>query len=744
MQEPIPPPISSTVLSSSPATLDPSSILSLLSSTKNAIILFPLLNLVLTSPSPTPALVTRTAILIDIVLHYITCHTPSPASIVANYFGSSLAPHLLPFLTSALTYIVAPPPDSASDATYDAKSQLLSLLIRLVSIDVLYQPTYTTTSERRATLPSVPPLLHTLFHQIPPTLAHAFATSTLALFLDPPRPPPNSGAALHTSRLRLLFQTHQAEPPPAVHTLSPTFLVAEQYQHPIHATLLPTVTPQSLVATTIAISSSLVALPFRLLALLLSSYPSATTSLPPHTIATPPNNVIKISPSILADLQVALFLSLCHLRRGPATPNAFYDALRTLDNERPTLSSTLSPGASFGDAAEEEGFVNSSLNLAQLHTTSSLTCSFERLFATFAATVHDEQSCLLMYTAMQASASFTSLVTARSDLDLLVLPLLQNVYAASQPRYKRRPGGYRNPRQLYLIMIVLLKFSQDYAFAENAFERITLAPAATAFYEERSLTNINLGSLMFLSLIRCVTHNLNRSRDAYLLENSLAVLHNLSPHIKSIHAYTATRLVSFLVSATRATRKQADSAMAREAAEGAARSIDAALHGDRIRSNVQLVYALVHRQRDIEEALGMRESCDEMPLARIRAVLAAVDGWFDATGSSAEQILAELDARVGEIALKVRQQEASPVTSFSASVGAASVFSYTEDEDSEVFFVPYCLEVIVENTTANCISFEPYDNIKLFDVEQRQAPTQAEVDVPATATPGIYVEVSNV
>ena len=108
-------------------------------------------------------------------------------------------------------------------------------------------------------------------------------------------------------------------------------------------------------------------------------------------------------------------------------------------------------------------------------------------------------------------------VTARSDLDRLMLPLLRNLYASTQRGANRKPSGYRNVRQLYLVAIVMLKFSQEYSFGDDAFQRIRLA--CVGWYENHNLQDVSLGSLIYLVLIRAITANLNTMRDEYLLSN---------------------------------------------------------------------------------------------------------------------------------------------------------------------------------------------------------------------------------
>jgi hypothetical protein len=63
------------------------------------------------------------------------------------------------------------------------------------------------------------------------------------------------------------------------------------------------------------------------------------------------------------------------------------------------------------------------------------------------------------------------------------------------------------------------------------------------WFRECPLTNISLGSLMIIVLLRAIQHNLAGPRDAYLHTNCLAPLANTAPHASGLHPYAASRLV---------------------------------------------------------------------------------------------------------------------------------------------------------------------------------------------------------
>jgi hypothetical protein len=71
------------------------------------------------------------------------------------------------------------------------------------------------------------------------------------------------------------------------------------------------------------------------------------------------------------------------------------------------------------------------------------------------------------------------------------------------------------------------------------------------FYKERHLSNISLGSLVILCMLRVLTYNVSRARDAYLLSNCSAVLLNLAGQAEKVHEYTALRMTNVLHSILR-------------------------------------------------------------------------------------------------------------------------------------------------------------------------------------------------
>ena len=129
------------------------------------------------------------------------------------------------------------------------------------------------------------------------------------------------------------------------------------------------------------------------------------------------------------------------------------------------------------------------------------------------------------------TGSFAAFVGARADLDTLLEPILRRLYAVAEQR---------SCAQLYVLSIVALTFSHDAGFCDDAFARVTL-PAPPAWYRERVLRGVNLGSLCVLCALRCVVFSVRALRDGYLASNVFAILLNLSPHARDVHEYARLR-----------------------------------------------------------------------------------------------------------------------------------------------------------------------------------------------------------
>ncbi|KAH1227042.1 Dymeclin [Glycine max] len=157
----------------------------------------------------------------------------------------------------------------------------------------------------------------------------------------------------------------------------------------------------------------------------------------------------------------------------------------------------------------------------------------------------DETAVLLLYSFLQGNSTFLEYVLVRTDLDTLLMPILEALYDA------RRMTAY----QIYMLLIILLILSQDTSF--NAGIHKLILPTVP-WYKERLLHQSSLGSLMVIILIRTIQYNLSKLRDVYLHTTCLATLANMAPHVHRLSAYASQRLVSLFDMLSRKYNKLAD------------------------------------------------------------------------------------------------------------------------------------------------------------------------------------------
>jgi hypothetical protein len=391
-----------------------------------------------------------------------------------------------------------------------------------------------------------------------------------------------------------------------------------------------------------------------------------------------------------------------------------------------------------------------------------LTVNFEALFEAFGQTSHTEPGALLLYTLLQTSSTFAQSIAVRSDLDTLILPLLRTLYfatsihfhVAAQQDYSSTNGGghrrpssnnsrrsssrsdvsqasgtsvlsirdcpYRSQSQLYVIIILLLLFSQDASFGADAFRRCTVA--TVPWYKERYLKDISLGSILILSLLRGLAFNLNRQQDAFLLSNCCAVLMNLSPAIVDLHDYAAMRLTSLTVSILKRYLKlkmenpdnneddlSTPTSMYGEASRTLLCALKHCLCPKNIGKNLHLIYALVYHQADFNRIFSSKEcSFTKGEISRIQTVMATCAKLIEEDGSArtAARALKILTDNVDQIQMAVadRRKRAEPED---------FTFTYEEEADPEIFFVPYVWEVVVCVVTSASIEWNK-NRIQVF------------------------------
>ncbi|XVF66613.1 hypothetical protein PTKIN_Ptkin10aG0051100 [Pterospermum kingtungense] len=200
---------------------------------------------------------------------------------------------------------------------------------------------------------------------------------------------------------------------------------------------------------------------------------------------------------------------------------------------------------------------------------------FASLFDTLGMFLADETAVLFLYSLVQGNSDFLEYVLVRTDMDTLLMPILETLYNASR----------RTSNQIYMLLIILLILSQDSSFNSSIHKMIL---PGVPWYKEHLLHQTSLGSLMVIILIRTVQYNLSKLRDVYLHTTCLATLANMAPHVHRLSAYASQRLVNLFHMLSRKYNKLVE--LRDDKLQTRAMST-----GDSLVEDV-VVYAIMHRQ----------------------------------------------------------------------------------------------------------------------------------------------------
>lgn len=161
----------------------------------------------------------------------------------------------------------------------------------------------------------------------------------------------------------------------------------------------------------------------------------------------------------------------------------------------------------------------------------SFKIDFSGLYQTLCRITHLDQTTLLLYLLLHRNEKFYKFVMAQPNLQELVIPILQILYNAPDS----------SSHHIYMSLIVLLILSEDDGFNKSVHQ---IMLKNIQWYTERSISEISLGGLLILVIIRTVQYNMLKVRDKYLHTNCLACLANMSSQFRYLHQYVSQRLVS--------------------------------------------------------------------------------------------------------------------------------------------------------------------------------------------------------
>ncbi|XP_040013663.1 dymeclin [Xiphias gladius] len=391
------------------------------------------------------------------------------------------------------------------------------------------------------------------------------------------------------------------------------------------------------------------------------------------------------NPLPLSNQSLLLLLVLANLTDGPDWPNPYRQAITCFRNTQDT----------------------SSLSVEQPHT---FQINFNSLYTALCEQQCSDQATLLLYTLLHQNANMRTYMLSRTDMENLVLPILEILYHVEE----------RNSHHVYMALIILLILTEDDAFNRSIHEVVL---KNISWYTERSLTEISLGSLLILVVIRTIQFNMTRTRDKYLHTNCLAALANMSAQFRCLHQYAAQRIISLfallskkhnkvLEQATQSLRgRQGDNTALPDYAqdlnviEEVIRMMLEIINSclcNSLHHNPNLVYALLYK-RELFEQFRMHPSFQD-----IMQNLDTVIGFFS---QRLEQAGSDLSVeRVQEVIMKGAQ--ALPKDRLKKFPELK--FKYVEEDQPEDFFIPYVWSLVFNSGVG--LHWSPH-GIELFSMD---------------------------
>ncbi|XP_071281963.1 dymeclin isoform X8 [Agelaius tricolor] len=390
--------------------------------------------------------------------------------------------------------------------------------------------------------------------------------------------------------------------------------------------------------------------------------------------------------SPLASQSLLLLLVLANLTDTPDTPNPYRQAI-----------------ISFKNTQDNTAFSSSNPHAFQIN--------FNSLYTALCDQQKSDQATLLLYMLLHQNSNVRTYVLARTDIENLVLPILEILYHVEE----------RNSHHVYMALIILLILTEDDGFNRSIHEVIL---KNITWYAERVLTEISLGSLLILVVIRTIQYNMTRTRDKYLHTNCLAALANMSAQFRSLHQYAAQRIISLFSLLSKKHNKVLEQAT--QSLRGSLGSNDSPLPDyaqdlnvieevirmmleiinscltNSLHHNPNLVYALLYK-RDLFEQFRTHPSFQD--------IMQNIDLVISFFSSRLEQAGAELSV---ERVLEIIKQGAVALPKDRLRKFPELKFKYVEEEQPEEFFIPYVWSLVYNSAVA--LYWNPRD-IQLFTMD---------------------------
>ncbi|XP_066583093.1 dymeclin [Prorops nasuta] len=340
--------------------------------------------------------------------------------------------------------------------------------------------------------------------------------------------------------------------------------------------------------------------------------------------------------------------------------------------------------------------------------------NLNELYKTICKIPNTDEVTLLLYMLLHRNPNVKQYIMKRQDIQSLVIPILQILYHAPN----------NTSHHIYMSLIIILILSEDESFNKRIHE---IMLKGMTWYTERSISEISLGGLLILVVIRTIQYNMFKMRDKYLHTNCLAALANMSAQFTSLHPYVSQRLLSlFETLAKKHTRLEA---MIRTQSSASCDATTINVNGNLV--NTDLIQDLNILEEVLRMVLEIINSCLTHRLSHnpnlVYTLLYKKDVFHSfRTHPEFQDIIQNIDSVINFFSYKLEQKDQSQlgVSQVLATIeqGASEwpcdrlrkfpelKFKYVEEERPEEFFIPYVWSIVCQSALLHWSA----ENIKLF------------------------------
>ncbi len=394
----------------------------------------------------------------------------------------------------------------------------------------------------------------------------------------------------------------------------------------------------------------------------------------------------QLAESQLRSRAMMLFLVLVHqdTRLGPY--KAIVKGLLDPDG----VASDTSPRLGDPQLGESRGKDNEKDAKTTVSDDAKLSVSFGLIYDEIVADLPKPSAILVIYTLLAHNTGFRQAVFAKTDVDVLAVPLLRMLHDETDLQ----------SNDTYMALITLVILTADPSFCQTLHSHLRL-PHGVEWFRDANLGSISVGSLTVAVLLRIITLNLSYDEnDLYLHTNCLGALANMAPYCRGLHPYACAQLTGLIDTLAKRYREAAEASEAKDSSQNPELE---ALEGF-LKLSLQVAAgclapaAAPHNASLVVELLRIKPQ-----LAALHQTRSRMNGAFGGVLGPLRVLLEEAEMRALEGA-KLRRGTDGKIKSaiaryaadkgFQTPVPVPAKFVYEEQANSHEFFLPYIWKMI--------------------------------------------------